>query len=60
MNGILQTPQERLILTTLLRVVKNKRESDFLKSCIQFKSLSKSQRDILNKYYNKYKNLMYE
>mgnify|MGYP003650654224 FL=1 len=55
----LQTPQQRLILTTILRVVKNKREADFLKSCIQFRSLSEAQRNILNKYYNKYKDLMY-
>jgi len=55
----LQTPQQRLILTTMLRVVNNKREAYFLKSCIQFRSLSEAQRDILNKYYNKYKDLMY-
>ena len=55
----LQTPQQRLILTTMLRVVKNKREADFLRSCIRFRKLSEAQRNILNKYYNRYKDLMY-
>tara|TARA_R110000744_G_scaffold168982_1_gene286793 strand:+ start:922 stop:1104 length:183 start_codon:yes stop_codon:yes gene_type:complete len=55
----LQTPKQRLILTTILRVVENKREADFLRSCMQFRRLSEAQRNILNKCYNKYKDLMY-
>ena len=54
-----QTPQQRLILTTMLRVVTNESDAKLIKSLITRRYLSDAQRDVLNKYYNKYKDLMY-
>ena len=54
-----QTPQQRLILTTMLRVVTSESDAKIIKSLMIRRYLSEAQRDILNKLYNQHKDLMY-
>lgn len=53
----LQTPKQRELLHSIAKVATGS-ELNFINSCIRRRKLSDSQRNILNKFYNKYKNLI--
>ena len=54
----LQTPKQREVLHAILKVANKGYDTRFINSCIKRKTLSNSQRNILNKIYAKYKNLI--
>tara|TARA_R110000782_G_scaffold267840_1_gene363638 strand:+ start:1004 stop:1306 length:303 start_codon:yes stop_codon:yes gene_type:complete len=54
----LQTPKQREMLHAIFKVASKGYDARFISSCIKRKTLSKSQRNILNKIYTKYKNLI--
>ena len=54
----LQTPKQREMLHAILKVANKGYDARFINSCIKRKTLSNSQRVILNKIYTKYKNLI--
>jgi len=54
----LQTPRQREMLHSILKVANKGYDTKFVNSCIKRKTLSNSQRAILNKIYIKYKNLI--
>ena len=53
----LQTPKQREVLHSISRVATDS-ELKFINSCIKRRSLSDAQKNVLNKFYNKYKNLI--
>lgn len=58
MTKSLMTPKERLMMHKLLKVSNKGNDYRFLESCVTRKSITKPQRHVLNKIYNKYKNLI--